>query len=352
MDETIWLTWEVQRRNRSASAALGARLFELNDPQQGIRRYARSVLRTFSILRRTRPRIVFAQNPSLILAALVTTYGRLTRTPVVIDAHNAGVFPFDGRKRWANLLARTVMRHASLTLVSNDRLAAYVERQGGSPFVLPDPLPELHAGRNEIEMNGAFNVLFVCTWADDEPYGEVLQAAAQLPDDVRILVTGASKGRERRFGPLPANVTLTGFVDEEQFVGLLCEADLVMDLTTREDCLVCGAYEAVAAGTPMLLSDTRALRSYFHRGALYTDNTRDDIANKIVQAQGQRDELRAGVRALERELRSHWAQRHHALIARLRELGTEASLPEQAHDLAVAPRRTSARLRPHPVRRS
>jgi hypothetical protein len=329
MHQAIWLTWEVQRRNRSTSAALGARLFEVNDPQRGIRRYVRSALRTLSILRRMRPRIVFAQNPSIVLAALATAYGRMTRTPVVIDAHNAGVSPFDGRRRWANMIVRTVMRHASMTLVSNDRLAEYVEAQGGRPFVLPDPLPELPTGRNDIEMKGTFNVLFICTWADDEPYGEVLQAAAQLPEDVRIFVTGASKGRERPFGPLPGNVTLTGFIDEDRFVGLLREVDLVMDLTTRENCLVCGAYEAVAAGTPMLLSDTHALRSYFHHGALYTDNTRDDVAHKIVEARRSCDELLRGVDGLARELRSDWTQRHHALVSRLEELCAQSPLPDR-----------------------
>jgi len=59
------------------------------------------------------------------------------------------------------------------------------------------------------------------------------------------------------------NLTLTAFIDDNAYVTLLYSCDLIVDLTTREDCLVCGAYESVSAEKPLLLSDTTALRVFW-----------------------------------------------------------------------------------------
>ena len=58
-----------------------------------------------------------------------------------------------------------------------------------------------------------------------------------------------------------------------------------------EDCLVCGAYEALAAGKPLVLSRTRALRDYFGTAALLTDNTIDGIAASVERAYAEREQL-------------------------------------------------------------
>ncbi len=316
--ERVWLTWEHQRRNHTASAALGARLHELDYSNPAPIRYPRAIANTLRILRRQRPRLIFAQNPSIVLAALAVAYGKLSRTPVIVDAHNAGIRPFEGRKRWANRLTRHIIRGATATIVSNPGLAAYVSRRGGRPLLLPDPLPPLQRPSRPCLMSGGFKVLFICTWAEDEPYFEVLAAAERLPPAVKIYITGNSKGRERGYGAaLPANVELTGFVSEADFTGLLYGADLVMDLTTRADCLLCGAYEAVAAGKPLLLSNSLALRSYFHSGARYTDNSAADIAGQIEAARQEYASLLAAVRGLRHELEQNWSEQRERILQQL-----------------------------------
>lgn len=313
MKNRLWLTWEIQRRNRTLSRAVDARLIELDYKLPRWRRYPRAIAATLAELLRNRPELLFAQNPSLTLALLSVWYGRITGTPVVVDAHNAGISPFDDRHRWATALARHVMRQAYLTLVSNHALADYVDRVGGCSFVLPDPLPDLGRARAPRLASGP-TVLFICTWADDEPYLEVLEAASRIDPDIHIYITGNAKGRERAFGrPLPENVTLTGFVPEARFLELLLGADVIMDLTTREDCLVCGAYEAVAAGKPMVLSDTRALRQYFSRGAVYADNQAASIATAVEDAVTRCDSLAREVAELHNLLAQSWEKRRQKL---------------------------------------
>lgn len=325
MVKRIWITWEIQRRNRTTSKELGATLFEFDYMLSRWLKYPMVIIKTLKVFWLEKPKLIFVQNPSMVLSMLAVCYGHVMNIPVVVDAHNAGVNPFENRRRWANWLARTIMRLAPLTLVTNANLAEYVNAQGGHPFVLPDPLPELRLPSSQMDLKGTFTVLFVCTWADDEPYLEVLQAADQLGSSVYIYITGNSKGKERRFGkPIPDNIVLTGYLDEQNYVEILFSVDVIMDLTTRDDCLVCGAYEAVAVEKPLVLSNTRSIRAYFDKGAVYTDNSVNDIARKIRDALYRRGQLVTEVQTLKLELADRWATKHHDLEALLEELAPSA----------------------------
>ena len=70
MPERLWITWEVQRRNRSMSKVLGAELYELVLVAPFWWRYPVLVIKTINLIWRTRPQIIFSQNPSLVLAAV------------------------------------------------------------------------------------------------------------------------------------------------------------------------------------------------------------------------------------------------------------------------------------------
>ncbi len=164
---------------------------------------------------------------------------------------------------------------------------------------IPDPIPDLVRPAEVAPLNGAFNVLFICSWAEDEPYLEVLRAAAALDSDIFIYITGNSRGKEQQLGTtLPANVVLTGYLHEQEFNALLFRCDVAMVLTTRDNCLLCGAYEGVAAGKPLLLSDTRALRNYFSKGAVYIENTADLIARGIEDSRSRHASIRQEVAEL------------------------------------------------------
>ncbi|MFO0754190.1 MAG: glycosyltransferase family 4 protein [Thermodesulfovibrionales bacterium] len=306
----VWITWETQRRNDSMSRHLNARLYRFDIRRSRLLRYVISLGKTVRVLLRERPGLLFVQNPSLVLALFGVSYGRLFGIPVIVDAHNAGVFPFGGQKRWANRMTRWLFSGAAFTIVSNERLAEYVRQKGGRPVALPDPLPELGGCGEKRGLRGRVNVLFICSWAADEPYREVIRAAELLEKDVVIHITGSSRGREGRAGgSLPPNVVLTGYLSEEDFVGMLQSCDVVLDLTTREDCLVCGAYEATAAEKPLIVSDTKALRDFFCKGTLYADNTPEDLAEKIREAAQDRERLAGEIRELKRERLADWEER-------------------------------------------
>jgi glycosyltransferase involved in cell wall biosynthesis len=105
---------------------------------------------------------------------------------------------------------------------------------------------------------------------------------------------------------LPSNVTLTGFLSEEDYQDLLHSADVVIVITTQEYTLTCGAYEAVSLEKPMILGDTQTIREYFFSGALYTSSLPSDLAEKIEAAGNQLSSLRDGVVALKATLIETW----------------------------------------------
>jgi glycosyltransferase involved in cell wall biosynthesis len=307
---SIWITWERQRRNRSMAASVGATLHELEYRGNALARYCVLVFRTIRLVRSAKPDLIFFQNPSLVLAALMAGLKTLgvIRCKTIGDFHNAGVHP-----PTATFLVPWIVRHCDLVLVSNSNLAPAIEAAGGRCLAMPDPLPSMEvtsggvpAGDSLAGRSVKFAVLFVCSWAPDEPIAAVLEAArilAGTDPDISITITGRPKLAATGWvGDLPRNVELPGYLDDHEFERRLAGCSVILDLTTRADCMVCGAYEAVSVGVPMILSNNEPTVRYFSKGALYTDNSAQDIARLILEARGRHTQLRQEVIELKDEL--------------------------------------------------
>src|ERR1700687_1458979 len=92
----VWVAWERQRRNLTLSRNLAIRLVELDFTGPRLVRYVRAAVSTLLTLLRRRPTLIVVQSPSLVLGRLAVIYGRLSRIPVVIDAHNGALRPTPG----------------------------------------------------------------------------------------------------------------------------------------------------------------------------------------------------------------------------------------------------------------
>jgi len=73
--ETIWITWEKQRRSIELAKAFAAKLYVFILPEEGFLnsfyRYCLLSLKTTRTIVRIKPRVVFSQNTSIILASLL-----------------------------------------------------------------------------------------------------------------------------------------------------------------------------------------------------------------------------------------------------------------------------------------
>ncbi len=310
MASRIWLTWEVQRRNRTLSKKLDATLYELISKKRGLARYAELIVKSYQVLINEKPRLLFVQNPSLVLALWAVLNRPFFSYRLIVDAHNAGLYPAEGRSVLLNFIASFVIRFADITLVTNAPLALVVINKKGRPFVLPDPLPDLlpdPAHKHRAKTKAALT--YVCTWANDEPTRELIEAARELGDVLTLYITGRPPSWVKTLN-LPANIVLTGFLSEADYLDLLQSSDALIVLTTRENCLNCGAYEGVALEKPMILSDTEVIRNYFNKGIVYSK------ANKIALVDAIRTLLTTGANAqkqvgeLKAELLCNWDVNH------------------------------------------
>ncbi len=280
MNGIAFLTWSSHRRTSGLAAGLGIELLEVISTRRGVARHLELIARTLRLLCTRSFRVIVAQNPSIILATLLVCLRPLRRYRLVVDAHNEAITPFVHDVTVVRAVSRWLLRRACLTIVTNAELAERVRQAQGRAFVLPDPLPAVPP---DLPANTSWPpyVVVVCTFAPDEPLGEIFAAAGRLPE-VQFKVTGNA----RRCAPAllaakPANVELTGFLDEHSYWALLAASQAVLDLTSMPDCLVCGAYEAFALGVPMILTDNPAGRRLFGQVTVFTDTTPAGIAAAI-----------------------------------------------------------------------
>lgn len=309
----VWISWQRHLRNETMADRIGADLHQLESSLPRLLRYLVLGVRTTVVLVcNRRARAVVAQNPSIVLAYLAVVLGRVLDMQVAIDAHNAALDPAGGPL--VTRLAHRLISLTPLTVVTNEALADRVRGHGGRPVVVPDPLPRWET---DVAVDPDL-VTVICGWGRDEPIAAILGAADTLRQ-LDVAITGRPDDRIESLD-IPANVRLTGRLPEREYIDLLAASAVVVDLTTREDCIVCGATEALAVTRPMVLSDTAVLRSRFGPAARFTSNDAASIAAAIEAALATDV---SDVDALRSRLEAEWPEHGDALL----------------HDLARARRR-------------
>ena len=300
------------QRSRTLALQLGYRLHLMK--RGGYRRpwtapftYPLLLWRTMRVLR-TRPRAVVVVAPPFVAPLAVVVLSRLVGSRVAIDIHTGALV--DRRWRWSVPILGWAARRATVTLVTLPTLHARLAAMAVKALVVPDPLPALPGVTHTAATSDRPRVVAICGWGNDEPIDSLLQAVRDQPWHVSL--TGAQP--HHLYG-LPPNVHLTGFLAVEDYAQLLADADLVVVLTTREETLLSGAWEALALGRPLVVSTTAALRSMFGPVIASAGNNAASLQDAITMALA--DPERAD---LSRTLAAKLGRESTRAILRLREL--------------------------------
>jgi len=277
-------------------------------------KYLDQAFRTWRILLKERPSVVFVMAPPPFAPLIVLPYCLIFGASLVIDAHS-GAFV---NRRWRHFqwLQHWLCRRAVTTIVHNEHLKQLVEEHGGHAILVTD-VPVRFEQTERYTLSSGFNVAVVCSFAPDEPIAEILAAASRLPG-IRFYVTGNPKHLDADLKrSIPANVTLTGFLPDGAYGSLLQNADVVMSLTKQDHTMLRGAWEAAYQGTPVVISDWPLLRAAFDTGAVHVDNSPDGIAQGILEIQRNQAGYREGARALMHRKEQRWQATRDAIIARM-----------------------------------
>lgn len=320
-DGWVVIAWApYSRRSEMFARELGGTLYCIHNLKFRSKphapfKYVIQAVRTLWTLFRTRPAAVHVQDPPFLCPLVVMWYCRLAGAQFVIEYHSAAFEPI---WRWGAPLQRRVARRAAANIVTNEHWADVVRSWGGHALVMYDAFLDLPDGEPYTVADGR-SVAFACTFADDEPVGQVLEAAARLPD-VHFYVTGdTSKADPELVAAASANVTFTGFLDPNgQYLGLLRAVDAVIVLTTRDFTLQLAGCEAVALGKPLITSDWPYLRDLFAHGAVFVEPTAASIRRGVEETLARLEELGAQTTVLAQLRRAEWNER----LAELRRLAT------------------------------
>src|SRR4030042_6841522 len=214
-------------------------------------KYVLQAIRTLQVLFSEHPQAVHVQNPPVICGLVVSFYCFITGARFVFDHHSAA---FGLKWDWLLPLQKLLARRAVTNIVTTQYWAEIVRSWGAHALIMGDPFLELPPGEG-FPIEPRFNIVYVSTFAPDEPLDAVLEAATYLPQ-IHVYITGDTKRKTKSFhDSLPTNVTCTGFLPDAKYIGLLRAADAIMVLTTRDHTLPLGGCEAVAIGHPLLTSD-------------------------------------------------------------------------------------------------
>lgn len=256
-------------------------------------RYVFSFVATIWKLVRLKPGVVLTENMPIFLVGAVALYAKLSRIPFIIDSHS-GSFN-DPKWKWALPVYRMFARNALVNLNTNMVHKDKVESWGGRSIIVADipiPIDSISFPRGIIQPY----VAVVASYAFDEPITEILQAARQLPD-IEFYLTGDHRKLPSKLSQTkPANVNCTGFSPYPEYLGLLQKALGVIVLTTRDNTMQRGAYEALSLGSPIITSDFQVLRDSFADAAIYVDNTSSKITLAVQELVRQESSMRDRVR--------------------------------------------------------
>ncbi len=316
----LWLTWETQRRNKELSAAFGFHYGHLDHSSLGrLSRYFKSGLETLQQLKTRRPEVVIAQCPSIVLCILLVLVQAWRSFVFVVDAHNVTVEQLSSSNAFLRLLVRFLLRRADLVIVSNSALVSLLETNGITAAMLPDKLPSISVGKlpARFESYKSPRFVLIASYASDEPIEEFITAFIKSGNDASLFITGRRKNAATLLRFESEQIIFTDFLSLEDYEALIANANLLIDLTTREDCLVCGAYEAISVGVPILLSDTSANREVFPIGTLYAKNTGREYQNALKEFALRDTELQAGILKMQEEFLPYWERSFSELKLRL-----------------------------------
>ena len=309
--EAAFVAWvKYFRRSELLAEQLNAKLHFVQYGREGMLiaapiRYVLQALKTCKILAEEMPETVLVQNPPIFLALIAFLYGRLCGARFIIDSHTSAFL--SPRWTWSLWLHRMLSRRALITLVHNESQEQTVKRWRCPYAVVGDPITDYPRGR-PYPVAGQFNVAVVCSFQPDEPIRTMLEGAARLPD-VDFYFTGDPVGLPRPvLEKRPTNCHLTGYLPYPHYIGLLRCSDVVMSLITSDHTLLCGAFEAVSLGVPLIVSDWPILKARFSAGTVHVPNTVEGIQQGVRRAMRHQDTLRREIRLLRKELRTEWQQ--------------------------------------------
>ena len=308
--KSTFIAWtRYNRRSAILAEQFGASMHHIYygrpEDTNALIRYLVQSWRSWRVLLQERPDVVFVQNPPIFIIFVAYFYSLLFRARYVIDSHT-GAFITDP---WRSLLwlHKWFSKRAAATIIHNKDQESFAQ-EWQVPYCVMGFILGTYPAGNAYPLPEGFNVAFVCSFNGDEPVELVFEAAESLPE-VNFFITGDYQRLSKERQALrPANCHFTGFMDYDDYVGLVRRVDAMLVLTTRNNTLLMGGFEAISLERPLIVSDSPILRNYFPLGTVYTPNTAVGITQAVREAEERQATLQIEIRQLKQQLDQEWVE--------------------------------------------
>jgi glycosyltransferase involved in cell wall biosynthesis len=295
-------------------------------------RYLALFFRTLLILARSRPDVVYAQNPPVFCPLTCLLYCRLTGARLVVDHHSIwSVKTVGGRSplsRGIAFLERVVARAADANTTAHDFWGRMLTGMGGRDvLVYHDYVPRNGRSSDDALRRrmgvGDAGVLAISSHGGHPLERlEVEAVAVGLENDlgVSLTISGPREKLEARLGrsTLPPNVRYAGFLDRDVYESLKASADFAINITDEPYTLSHVLFEFAASSLPVISSKQPVVEALFGDAFLYADSNVEDVAAKVKElcSVPTREEWTTRVRRKQEEL----ARMHEREVLELRQL--------------------------------
>jgi glycosyltransferase involved in cell wall biosynthesis len=321
---SIYIAWvNYQRRAESMQSYFGYDLFYVSSQHRApfykfISYFLRAKM-TMQIVLREKPDVVWVQLPPTFLMHLLILLRFVIRRKmkIVADCHNAALRP-----PWNSVpLCVRFLNRASLIVVHNDNVVETAHSLGLNDkrlCVLGDCVPILPSAEIEARGQPRPTIVMPCSFHADEPIEAVLEAAREFESATFVITGDHLRIRNRALvEQVTENVRFPGFLPLPEFDRLLLRASAVLCLTTQDDIQLSAISEAIAAGKPMIISDTSLLRNLFGTAGIFVDNSVASILQGCRTALERNGEYAAATRTMRARRMQRWLGEAEPVRARL-----------------------------------
>lgn len=307
---SLWITWETQRRNKELADAFNAKYLKLDfSSLSPLKRFFKSSYESIKEIRASSYQYIFTQYPSLYLCLLFAFISNFKKFTFVIDLHNAGVEVLEGESSFRKTLTSYALKQADFIIVSNSSLLERLKNYSCKFVVLPDRLTQIPklAAPSFLNSNN-FNITLISSFSDDEPIEDFIKGflSAKSPKNSVLYITGKKQLANGLLSYESDKIKFTDFLPEQGYEALIQHSRLLVDLTTREDCLVCGAYEAISAEVPVLLSKTKVLEETFSKGTVFSENNSSSYSKELESFFKNESQLKNEISQMKKDFEKKW----------------------------------------------
>jgi hypothetical protein len=310
----VWSTYDLRADNLSKH--LGACLYFLFSSPL---RHPTLMIKTLTILRNNKPKLIICQNPPMTCALIAVMYrilfARRCAPKIIMDAHRGAFY-----RPWSYMkfLSDFILRRVDVVIVDNTELQNLVlNRHGVKASILEDPIPELLDSLQDSKntsmtssKTGTFKVAVSNPYTWDVPLSQIIEAARSLVTVADFYLTGDfQKANDKLLRQRPNNVILTGFLPAKEYVSLLVEVDAILALVNDPLAMQSSGYAAIAAAKILIISNHPHLKKYFTKGTIHTKNSADDIKKAIIMARDKEDLLKKEMHELRLEKQKEWQEK-------------------------------------------